>query len=468
MRTVAILGRPNVGKSTLFNRLVGRRQALVHDLPGVTRDRIEGRARLRDLDFRVLDTAGLEPDRPDDLAGRLAALTLEGLASADLGLFVIDARAGITQLDRDIARLLRRQGKPILLVANKCEGRAGAAGLAEAFELGLGEPLAISAEHGEGMVELADALRPHLREEPSEEVAAEAPAGEAVGEAGAAAGEEAAEARPAGPLRLAVVGRPNVGKSSLINALLQSDRLLVGPEPGLTRDAVRIAWRWRDREIELVDTAGLRRKARIERPLEKLSAGATVRAIREAHVVLLLIDAERPLEHQDATIADLAIEEGKALVLAVNKWDLVTEPQRLLGELEARVGERLDRLKGLAVLPVSARTGRNLGKLLPAVVLAFERWSRRVPTGRLNRWLQGMVEAHPPPMVDKRRVKLRYATQVGSRPPTFALFGNGPAERLPASYLGYLVNGLRETFDLPGTVIRLVVRAAENPYEGSS
>lgn len=459
MRTVAILGRPNVGKSTLFNRLVGRRQALVHDLPGVTRDRIEGRARLRDLDFRVLDTAGLEPDRPEDLAGRLAALTLEGLASADLGLLVVDARAGITPLDREIARLLRRQGKPILLVANKCEGRAGAAGLAEAFELGLGEPVAISAEHGEGMVELADALRPYLIE-PAPETATEAAPGEAA--------EEAADERPAGPLRLAVVGRPNVGKSSLINALLRSDRLLVGPEPGLTRDAVRIAWRWRDREIELVDTAGLRRRARIERPLEKLSAGATVRAVREAHVVLLLLDAERPLEHQDATIADLAIEEGKALVLAVNKWDLVAEPQRLLAELEARVGERLDRLKGLSVLPVSARTGRNLGKLLPAVVLAFERWSRRVPTGRLNRWLQGMVEAHPPPMVDRRRVKLRYATQVGSRPPTFALFGNGPAERLPASYLRYLVNGLRETFDLPGTVIRLVVRAAENPYEGSS
>jgi GTP-binding protein len=465
MRTVAILGRPNVGKSTLFNRLVGRRQALVHDLPGVTRDRIEGRARLRDLDFKVLDTAGLEPDRPEDLAGRLAALTLEGLASADLGLLVVDARAGITPLDRDIARLLRRQGKPILLVANKCEGRAGAAGLAEAFELGLGEPVAVSAEHGEGMVELADALRPHLAEPAPEAVpeAADEPAAE-----GGTTDADAAEERPTGPLRLAVVGRPNVGKSSLINALLRSDRLLVGPEPGLTRDAVRIAWRWRDREIELVDTAGLRRKARIERPLEKLSAGATVRAIREAQVVLLLLDAERPLEHQDATIADLAIEDGKALVLAVNKWDLVAEPQRLLAELEARVGERLDRLKGLSVLPVSARTGRNLDRLLPAVVLAFERWSRRVPTGRLNRWLQGMVEAHPPPMVDRRRVKLRYATQVGARPPTFALFGNGPAERLPASYLRYLVNGLREAFDLPGTVIRLVVRAADNPYEGAS
>lgn len=485
MRTVAILGRPNVGKSTLFNRLIGRRRALVHDLPGVTRDRIEGRARLRDLAFRVLDTAGLEPGAEEGLAPRLLALTLEGLAEADVGLLVIDARAGVSELDRAVAELLRRSGKPILLVANKCEGRAAEAGLAEAFELGLGEPIAISAEHGLGMADLADALRPFLAEPAPEPAAASegepAPAsapraepalpGSAEPGVRAASQAEAATAVPAGPerpLRLAVVGRPNVGKSSLINALLRSDRLLTGPEPGLTRDAVRIAWRWRDREVELVDTAGLRRKARIQAPLERISASASVRAIREADVVLLLLDAERPLEHQDATIADLAVEEGKALVVAINKWDLVERPQALLAELKARIAERLDAVKGVTVLPVSARTGYNLDKLLPAVVRAFERWSTRVPTARLNRWLQAAIEAHPPPMVDKKRVKLRYATQPSTRPPTFALFGNGPAERLPKSYLRYLANGLRETFDLEGTVLRLHVRSSENPYEGES
>ncbi len=469
MRTVAILGRPNVGKSTLFNRLVGRRRALVHDLPGVTRDRIEGRGRLYELRFRVIDTAGIELGAPEEsLPARLARLSLQGLEEADVGLFLIDARAGVTALDREIADLLRRQPKPILLLANKCEGRAGGSGLAEAFELGLGEPIAISAEHGEGLVELADALRPLLAE-PAGEAACE---GEPLPADGAAppptsadeGGDSAEEEAQRGPLRLAVVGRPNVGKSSLINALLRSERLLTGPEPGLTRDAVRIAWEWQGRAVELVDTAGLRKKARIEAPLEKLSASATIRAIREADVVLLLLDAERPLEHQDATIAERAIEEGKALVLAVNKWDLVAEPQALLAELRARIAERLDEVKGIQPIPISAKTGRNLDRLLPAVVEAFRRWSRRVPTARLNRWLQAMLEAHPPPMVEKKRVKLRYVTQVATRPPTFALFGNRPAEHLPQSYLRYLANGLRQAFDLEGTVLRFHIRAAENPY----
>jgi len=469
MRTVAILGQPNVGKSTLFNRLVGRRRALVHDLPGVTRDRIEGRGRLYELRFRVIDTAGIELGAPEEsLPARLARLSLQGLEEADVGLFLIDARAGVTALDREIAALLRRQAKPILLLANKCEGRAGGSGLAEAFELGLGEPIAISAEHGEGLVELADALRPLLAE-PAGEAACEgeplpadgaAPPPTAADEGADAAEEEAQR----GPLRLAVVGRPNVGKSSLINALLRSERLLTGPEPGLTRDAVRIAWEWQGRAVELVDTAGLRKKARIEAPLEKLSASATIRAIREADVVLLLLDAERPLEHQDATIAERAIEEGKALVLAVNKWDLVAEPQALLAELRARIAERLDEVKGIQPIPISAKTGRNLDRLLPAVVEAFRRWSRRVPTAKLNRWLQAMLEAHPPPMVEKKRVKLRYVTQVATRPPTFALFGNRPAEHLPQSYLRYLANGLRQAFDLEGTVLRFRVRSSENPY----
>lgn len=470
MRTVAILGRPNVGKSTLFNRLVGRRRALVHDTPGVTRDRIEGNGRLHDLRFRVIDTAGIELGAPEEsLPARLARLSLQGLDEADVGLFLIDARAGVTALDREIAELLRRQAKPVLLVANKCEGRAGGLGLAEAFELGLGEPIAISAEHGEGLVELADALRP-LLSEPGTEAAIEAGAPRpaevpkaAPETSGETLGEEAEE-EVRGPLRLAVVGRPNVGKSSLVNALLKSERLLTGPEPGLTRDAVRIAWEWQGRAIELVDTAGLRKKARIEAPLEKLSVSATIRAIREAHVVLLLLDAERPLEHQDATIAERAIEEGKALVLAVNKWDLVHEPQAFLAELRERIAERLDELKGIRPIPISAKTGRNLDRLLPAVVEAHRRWSTRVPTGKLNRWLQAMLEAHPPPMVDKKRVKLRYVTQVATRPPTFALFGNRPAEHLPKSYLRYLANGLREAFDLEGTVLRFHIRASENPY----
>lgn len=458
MRTVAILGRPNVGKSTLFNRLIGRRRALVHDLPGVTRDRIEGEGRLDGLRFRVVDTAGLELGADEhSLAARLARLSLEGLKEADVGLFLIDGRAGVTALDREIADLLRRQSKPVLLVANKCEGRAGRAGLVEAFELGLGEPVAISAEHGEGLEKLAEALRPYLEEAQE----ARAPPSASITSGGT---EAAAEEAFSGPLRLAVVGRPNVGKSSLINALLRSERLLTGPEPGLTRDAVRIAWEWQGRKVELVDTAGLRRKARIEAPLERLSASATVRAIREAHVVLLLLDAERPLEHQDATIADLVVREGKALVLAINKWDLVENPQQLLAGLRAEITRRLDEVRGVRVLPISARTGYNLDKLLPAVVEAFARWSKRVPTGQLNRWFHEALEAHPPPTVDKKRVKLRYMTQVGVRPPTFVIFGNPPAAHLPASYLRYLANGLRSAFDLEGTVLRFRIRTSENPY----
>ncbi|MCS7268887.1 MAG: ribosome biogenesis GTPase Der [Geminicoccaceae bacterium] len=460
MRTVAILGRPNVGKSTLFNRLIGRRRALVHDLPGVTRDRLEGEARLDGLRFRVVDTAGLELGAEErSLQSRLARLALQGLAEADLGLFLVDARAGITALDREIAELLRRQSKPILLVANKCEAGAGRTGVLEAYELGLGEPIAISAEHGTGLDRLVAAMRPYLEEAEAE--ARVPPAAAAEGAEPAAGAEEAAEG---GPLRLAVVGRPNVGKSSLINALLKSERLLTGPEPGLTRDAVRIAWEWEGRRIELVDTAGLRRKARIEAPLERLSASAAVRAIREAHVALLLLDAERPLERQDATIAELAVREGKALVVAINKWDLVEDRQRLLARVREEAARRLDAVKGVRILPVSARTGYNLDKLLPAVVDAFERWSKRVPTAPLNRWLQAALEARAPPTVDKKRVKLRYVTQVGTRPPTFVLFGNPPAAELPESYLRYLANSLRETFGLDGTVLRFRIRTSENPY----
>ncbi|MDX6751391.1 ribosome biogenesis GTPase Der [Geminicoccaceae bacterium 1502E] len=458
MRTVAILGRPNVGKSTLFNRMVGRRQALVHDLPGLTRDRLEGDGRLYDLSFRVVDTAGVEAGGEETLPGRLRQLTFEGLEEADVGLFLIDARAGVTPADQDIAEILRRSDKPVLLVANKCEGRAAIAGAAEAWSLGLGEPVWVSAEHGEGLVDLADMLRPLLaapelpEEEPPEALALDAQAED--------------EEEEAGPkrVRLAIVGRPNVGKSSLVNRLIDRQRLLTGPEPGLTRDSVSIVWQFEDREIELIDTAGLRRRTRIEQQVEKLSVSATIRSIRSAHVVVLVMDATMPLEHQDLTIANLAIDEGRALVVVVNKWDLVEDPQAALALLHERLGDRLAQVKGVICVPLSAHTGRGVDKLLPTLFKAYERWRKRVPTAQLNRWLREALEAHPPPLVNKRRIKIRYMTQASSRPPTFALFANRQAENLPGSYLRYLSAGMRDAFDLHGVPLRFVVRHGENPY----
>ncbi len=451
MRTIAIIGRPNVGKSTLFNRLIGRRRALVHDLPGVTRDRLESEGRLGELEFRVVDTAGLDPGPAATLEGRLQAQTLAGLETADLGLFLIDARAGITSLDQDIAALLRRTHKPILLLANKAEGRAAHAGLAEAWMLGLGEPIAVSAEHGDGLPDLLEALRPHLgeTEEPT-----------------TAAAEDEAGEHP-DRLRLAVVGRPNVGKSSLLNRLLKSDRLLTGPEPGLTRDSVQIAWSFEGRSVELVDTAGLRRRSRVDATIERLAGSASVRAIREAHVVALVLDATAPLEHQDLTIANLALSEGRALVLVANKWDLVPERAAALKALEELAQDRLAQVKGITCVPLSARTGRNVEKLLPAVIETFDRWRKRVPTGQLNRWLEQATARQPPPMAQNRRIKIRYMTQVASRPPTFALFANKPVDALPPSYVRYLTNGLREAFDLAGVPLRLEIRHSANPYAES-
>jgi GTP-binding protein len=448
-RRVAIIGRPNVGKSTLFNRLTGGRRAIVHDMPGVTRDRLEGSARLFDLEFKVFDTAGLEPGAKEALADRLSALTLAGLARADVGLFLVDARAGITPLDEEIARLLRQHSKPVILVANKCETSAASVEAQAAWSLGLGPPIAISAEHGLGLETLAEALQPYV--------------GRAL--AGAEASADVRVEEPDdGLLRLAIIGRPNVGKSSLVNRLINEDRLLTGPEPGLTRDAVGIEWQWRGRRLQLVDTAGLRRKTRIEAPIEKLSAAASLRAIRSCDAAVLLVDATMPLEKQELTIANRVLDEGRALVLAANKWDLVEQPAETLAEIRHRLKHRLAQLKNLPLVTLSVKTGRGVDKLLPTVFEAVDRWSTRISTGKLNRWLAAAVEKNPPPMAQNRRIKIRYATQVGARPPTIALFTNKPETALPGAYLRYLEASFVEAFGLGGIAVRLLIRHGENPY----
>jgi GTP-binding protein len=441
--TVAIIGRPNVGKSTLFNRLVGKRLALVDDTPGLTRDRRAGEARLGPLDFGVIDTAGLEEGGRESLEARMQAQTEAALDEADAAIMMIDARAGVTPMDHHFADWLRRRGKPVVLVANKCEGRAGAAGLAEAYELGLGEPLALSAAHGEGRVELHDAL-----------------AALAAAEMEEAAGEAAAE----GPLRLAILGRPNAGKSTLINHLIGEERMITGPEPGITRDAIAIPWQWRGRPIRLFDTAGLRRRARISDRLEKLSVSDALRAMAFAEVVVLLTDAAQPLERQDLTIARRVVEEGRALVIALSKWDLVEKPGPTWKAATEVVERSLPQVKGVPLVTVSGLTGEGTGRLMAAVTEIHERWRQRLPTAALNRWLEDMVVRHPPPMAPGgRRLRLRYMTQAKARPPTFVIFANRP-EALPESYRRYLQNGLREAFDLTGTPIRIHCRKGGNPY----
>jgi GTP-binding protein len=438
--TVAILGRPNVGKSTLFNRLVGRRAALVDNAPGVTRDRREGAGSIADLEFRVIDTAGLEEAAPTTLAGRMRAQTESALALADVVLLLIDAREGITEADRHFGGWLRRSGKPVVLVANKAEGRAELGAVGEAYALGLGDPLPLSAAHGEGFAELYDRLRA-LASSPEEEAVASAER----------------------PLQLAIVGRPNVGKSTLVNRLLGEDRLLTGPEPGITRDAIALEWRWRGRAIRLVDTAGLRRRARVEDRLERLSVADALRAIRFAGTVVLVLDALQPLERQDLTIANLVAEEGRALVLAANKWDAVGDKNAALRRLRDRVTASLPQLQGVALVPISGLSGSGLERLMTAVIAADAVWNKRLSTPALNRWLAAVEERHPPPLVGARRLRLRYITQANTRPPTFALFASRPGE-LPDSYRRYLVNALRQDFDLPGTPIRLMLRKGQNPY----
>ena len=461
MFTIALVGRPNVGKSTLFNRLIGRRHALVDDTPGVTRNRREGAGRLANLHFQVVDTAGLEEADPESLAGRMRVQTERAIADADLVLMMVDARSGIMPPDEHFARLLRRRGDKVVLLANKSEGAAARAGLFEAFSLGLGEPVAISAEHNEGMADLYEAIRARMPEEPAEEKNENA-----VLEDGSPPDEGVDiwqdRDRPR-VVRMAVVGRPNVGKSTLVNAILGEDRLLTGPEAGITRDAIEVEWRYRDRPLKLVDTAGLRRRARVMEKLEKLSVEDTRRAIQFAHVVVLVLDAQMMLEKQDLAIARMVIEEGRALVIAANKWDAVTDREQALRDLRDRFEISLPQVKGAPYITVSALRGRNLDKLFDAVFAVYDVWNTRISTARLNRWLSHKTEAHPPPLARGRRIRLRYMTQIKARPPTFAAFVSLP-EELPEAYTRYLVNGLREDFDLPGTPIRFITRKGKNPY----
>ncbi len=446
---VAIIGRPNVGKSTLFNRLTGRRSALVHDKPGVTRDRREGEARLYDLDFQVVDTAGLDEAPPDSLAGRMTSQSEAAVAAADVVLFLVDARSGLLPDDARFADWLRRLDKPLLLIANKCEGREAEAMSAEAHRLGLGEPIALSAEHGLGLGDLHEALKPLLGDGgPERENFDEAPV-------------ESDEER--GPLQMVVIGRPNVGKSTLVNRLIGDERLLTGPEAGITRDSIALDWDYKGQPVRLIDTAGLRRRAKIKDGLERLAGADTRRALRYAHVAVLLLDATQPLERQDLSIAESVVEEGRGLVLAANKWDLVEDPQRTLQDIRRRVEQSLPRVKGLPLVTLSAKSGRGVDRLLPAVVRLYQAWNRRIPTAELNRFLAEALARHPPPAPKGRRIRLKYMTQAKARPPTFALFAN-QADALPDSYLHYLENGLREAFDLFGPPLRLRLRSGRNPY----
>ena len=455
--SVAIIGRPNVGKSTLFNRLVGKRLALVDDTPGVTRDWREGEGRIASLRFRVLDTAGLEDAPEGSLAGRMRRQTEQALRAADVALFLIDARAGVTPMDEHFADLLRKESTPVILVANKCEGKAGEPGLMESFALGLGDPVPVSAEHGEGMGDLFDALLPHAEEAEARE-ALQADKGEELADG---AGPDEEEDR--GPLQLAIVGRPNVGKSTLINRLLGEERLLTGPEAGITRDSIAVDWSFQGRAVKLVDTAGLRRRARISEKLEKLSGSDTMRAIRFAQVVVVLLDAEQMLEKQDLTIARQVVDEGRALIIAANKWDLVKNPKQTLKALQEKLEITLPQVRGVPVVTISALEGRNLDRLLRTVFDIYDLWRSRISTAKLNDWLRAMTEAHPPPMAAGRHIRLRYATQVKTRPPTFAIWCSRGNE-LPDSYTRYLVNGMREDFGLEGVPLRILLRKSENPY----
>jgi GTPase len=448
--TIAIIGRPNVGKSTLFNRLVGQKLALVDDEPGVTRDRREGEARLGDLEFTVIDTAGLDEGARGSLTARMQEQTETAIALADALMFVIDARAGLTPNDRAFADFARRADKPVVLVANKAEGKHGEIGAMESYALGLGDPIEVSAEHGEGFSDLYDALRA-LMPEPAEQE-------EEIGDHA-----EADEDLSKRPIRVAIVGRPNAGKSTLINHLLGEERLLTSPEAGTTRDAISVAIKWKDRDFRVFDTAGLRRRSRIEEKLEKLSVADALRAVRFAEVVVLMVDAQHKFEEQDLRIADLIEREGRALVIAVNKWDLMAAKPGLISALRSEADHLLPQVRGVPVIAVSGLMGEGIDRLMSAIEGAYAVWNKRVPTAALNRWFEQAVGANPPPAVSGRRLKLNYITQTKARPPSFVLFCSR-ADAVPQSYLRYLINSLREVFDLPGTPVRITLREKANPF----
>ena len=441
--TVAIVGRPNVGKSTLFNRLVGKRLALVDDQPGVTRDRREGDANLLGLEFRIFDTAGFEDEDPQTLPGRMRQQTEAAVRDADAALFLIDGREGVTPLDEEIARWLRAETTPVIVVANKAEGRAGQEGAYEAYRLGLGDPVAISAEHGEGVADLFEALRPHVEHEHFE-------------------ADEEEEGEHA--LKVAIVGRPNAGKSTLVNRMIGEDRMITGPEAGITRDSISLDWEWKGRPVRLVDTAGLRKRSKVDDKLERLSAADTRRAIDYAEVVVLLLDATRGLESQDLRIASQTIEEGRALILALNKWDVAENASSLFNGVKAALSEGLSQLRDVPLLTVSAKTGKGIDTVLEVAFDLRDAWSKRIPTGELNRWFEAAVEANPPPAPKGQRIKLRYITQVKSRPPSFVVFGNR-LEELPDSYRRYLLNAMRRDLKLGPVPLRLEFRGRANPFD---
>ena len=456
---VIIIGRPNVGKSTLFNRLVGKKLALVDDQPGVTRDRRMGDAFLAGMPFTVIDTAGWEDDDPETLPGRMRKQTEVSVEGADAALFVIDSRAGITPLDEEIARWLRQQDVPVVMVANKAEGKAGDGGIMDAFALGFGDPVPLSAEHGEGVADLFDALWPIIGEKAE---------GGQDADDGDAAGEDDEDA-PLGPLKLAIVGRPNAGKSTLINQMLGEDRLLTGPEAGITRDSIAVDWQWTNpasgetRDIRLIDTAGMRKKRNVVEKLEKLSVADARRAVDFAEVVVLLLDATQGLEHQDLKIASMVLEEGRALMVAINKWDIAENASSLFNGIREALNEGLAQVRGVPLFAVSARTGKGIDQMLGAAFELRDSWSKRVPTAALNRWFDDALEANPPPAPKGKRIKLRYITQAGTRPPRFVVFGTR-LDMLPKSYERYLVNGIRRELGFDAVPVRVVLKSPKNPY----
>ncbi len=464
--TVAIVGRPNVGKSTLFNRLVGKKLALVDDTPGVTRDRRPGDAKLVDLRFTIIDTAGLEESGPATLEGRMRAQTEAAIDEADLTLFVVDAKMGLTPVDKTLAEMLRRRGKPVVLVANKAEARGSDGGFYDAYTLGLGEPCPISAEHGQGMLDLRDAIVAAIGEDVAFPPEIDEPDTNVdVRDSGEEGSEEEEPAYDeTKPLRVAIVGRPNAGKSTLINRFLGEDRLLTGPEAGITRDSISVEWDWRGRTIKMFDTAGMRRKAKVQEKLEKLSVADALRSIRFAETVVIVFDATIPFEKQDLQIVDLVLREGRAAVLAFNKWDMIDEPQAVLAELREKTERLLPQARGIRAVPISGQTGYGLDKLMQSVIDTDRVWNTRISTARLNRWLESQQVQHPPPAVSGRRLKLKYMTQVKARPPAFMISCTRP-DALPESYVRYLINGLRADFDMPGVPIRIHFRAPDNPFE---